>query len=312
MVVRKFNYYRFTMFILIVGLIIFGVVKYNNKKNYEKTTEYKLLNLGYEMEEITVLQDKLSSEEMNKILTMERNENIDDFLKQKYFIFDNLDEYLDYKKENKKEEYSKIVAIINTGANLEWTENERQTDLDKEELMIVNRLYSLGEYEPEDLVDVPVKFAYNGVKLSSSIVGPLEDLITDAKNNGYTIVVSSGYRPYATQEKIYNNYEKSHGQREADEVVARPGHSEYQTGLTLDFDIYGKVEGNKLESDAYNWLKTNAHNYGFILRHTKEKEDLTLYSASSWKFRYVGEEAAKIMYNENLCFEEYYAYYVRG
>ena len=54
MVVRKFNYYRFTMFILILGLIIFGVVKYTNQKNYEKTTEYKLLNLGYEMEEIEV------------------------------------------------------------------------------------------------------------------------------------------------------------------------------------------------------------------------------------------------------------------
>ena len=312
MVVKKFNYYRFTMFILIIGLIIFGVVKYTNKKKYEESYEYKLLTLGYEKEESDTLQDKLSKEELDKILKMKYDENIDNFIKEKYFIFDNLEKYLDYKKENKKTEYNKIVAIINTGANIEWTEEERQSDITKEELMIVNRIYSLGEYEPEDLVDIPSKFAYSGVKLSASIVGPLEDLINDAKSNGYTIVVSSGYRSFKTQENIYNNYERSHGTREADNVVARPGHSEYQTGLTLDFDIYGGYTGEKLESEAYQWLIDNAKNYGFILRHTKEKEDLTLYNASSWKFRYVGEEAAKKMSNENLCFEEYYAYYVRG
>ncbi len=312
MVVKKFNYYRFTMFILVLGLIVFGIVKYTNKKKYEETNEFKLLSIGYVQPEIDVLQDKLSSEEMEIILRMDYNEYIDDFLKQKYFIFDNLEKYLAYKKANKKEDYSKIVSIINTEANIEWLENERETDVDKEELMIVNRIYSLGEYEPADLVDIPSKFAYNGVKLSASIVGPLEDLINDGKKAGYTYVVSSGYRSYASQEKIYKNYENLHGMREADEVVARPGHSEYQTGLTLDFDIYSKVEGNKLESDAYKWLVDNAKNYGFILRHTKDKEDLTLYKASSWKFRYVGEEAAKKMAKENLCFEEYYAYYVRG
>ncbi len=311
MVVRKFNYYRFAMFILIIALIIFCVVKYVSHKKYQETTEYKLLTLGYELSEIEVLQDKLSESEMEIILKRDRNEYIDDFLKEKYFIFDNLDKYLDYKKENKKEDNSKIVSIINTEANIEWIDNEKQTDITKGELMLVNRIYSLGEYEPEDLVSVPVGYSYSGIKLSESILPHIEELIGDAKEAGYKIVVSSGYRSFKDQERIYNNYERSHGTRETDEVVARPGHSEYQTGLTLEFDIYGET-GNKLESEAYNWLITNAKNYGFILRHTKEKEDLTLYNAASWKFRYVGVEAAQKMSDENLCFEEYYAYYVRG
>ncbi len=311
MVVKKFNYYRFTMFIIAIVAIIVFAVKYHNQKKYEESLEFHLLQIGYDLNETKVIEDKLDKNETDIILKKEYNEHIDDFIQEKYFIFNNLDKYLDYKKENKKTDYSKIVSIINTEANIEWIENERETDLSKEELMLVNRIYSLGEYEPEDLVDVPVKFAYNGVKLSASIVGPLEDLITDAKAAGYTIVVSSGYRSYSTQEKIYNSYVNAHGTREADEVVARPGHSEYQTGLCLDFDIYG-YSGDKLESEAYQWLINNAKNYGFILRHTKEKEDLTLYSASSWKFRYVGEEAAEKMSNENLSFEEYYAYYVRG
>ncbi len=312
MVVKKFNYYRFTMFILTVIIITFIIIKYIGQKKYEESLEFKLLGMGYQLSEIEVLNDKLSSEEMNKVLKMEYNENIDDFLKEKYFIFDNLEKYLDYKKENKKMDNSKIVSIINTEANIEWIENEKQSDITKGELMIVNRIYSLGEYEPEDLVNVPVKYSYSGVKLSESILGPIEELIEAAKENGYSIIVAGGYRSFESQEKIYKSYESTHGTREADTIVARPGHSEYQTGLTLDFDIYGNIEGDKLESEAYKWLIDNAPNYGFILRHTKEKEDLTLYSASSWKFRYVGIEAAKKMSDENLCFEEYYAYYVRG
>jgi len=311
MVVKKFNYYRFTMFILAIIIIVFVIVKYVNQKKYEESLEYKMLQLGYQLSEIEVLQDKLSSEEIDKVMKMKYNEYIDDFSKEKYFIFDNLEKYLDYKKDNKKMDNKKIVSIINTEANIEWIENERQTDITKEELMIVNRIYSLGEYEPEDLVSVPVKYAYNGVKISESILDKVEELIDDAKEAGYSIIVSSGYRSFDTQDRIYKNYVNTHGTREADEVVARPGHSEYQTGLTLDFDIYN-VQGNKLESEAYNWLINNAKNYGFILRHTEEKEDLTLYKASSWKFRYVGEEVAQKMSDEGLCYEEYYAYYVRG
>ena len=158
MVVKKFNYYRFTMFILAIIVIVVVVVKYTNQKKYQESLEYKLLEKGYQIEEVKVLQDKLSNEENDKILKMDYNENIDDFIKQKYFIFDNLEKYLDYKKENKKMDNSKIVSIINTEANIEWTEDERQTDITKEELMIVNRIYSLGEYEPEDLVSVPVAY----------------------------------------------------------------------------------------------------------------------------------------------------------
>ena len=310
MVVKKFNYYRFTMFILAVIIIIFVIVKYVNQKKYEESLEYKLLGLGYQLSEIEVLNDKLSSDEINTVMKMKYNEYIDDFIKEKYFIFDNLEKYLDYKKENKKTDNSKIVSIINTEANIEWTEEERQTDITKEELMLVNRIYSLGEYEPEDLTKVPVSYAYSGIKLSESILPHIEEMIGDAKEEGYKLIVSGGYRSFKEQERIYNGYVNSRGTREADLTAARPGHSEYQTGLCFDIDI--NTSGDKKESEDYKWLINNAKNYGFILRHTEDKEDLTLFSASSWKFRYVGVEAAQKMSDENLCFEEYYAYYVRG
>ena len=64
------------------------------------------------------------------------------------------------------------------------------------------------------------------------------------------------------------------------------------------------------ETKEYKWLIKNAYKYGFILRYPKDKEDITGYNYESWHYRYVGVEAAKIIHEENITFDEYYAYYV--
>ncbi len=308
----KFNYYRFTMCLLVLGGIIYFAVKYTNQKKYEESIEYKLIQKGYEQSEIDTLKKHLNDKQVKSLLNREYNKYLVEFTDEKYFMFKNLDKYLDYKKQNKKEDDSKIVAIINTEANVDWYDNEKESDTSKEELMIVNRLYSIGEYEPEDVIDAPIAFAYNNIKLKADVLPVIEELIGDAKEAGYSFILSNGYRSYEEQEKLYNKYVNSYGQQEADAIVARPGHSEYQTGLTFDLGIYGKSSDKPEETEEYQWLMDNIANYGFIVRHTKEKENLTGYSASSWKLRYVGEEAAQKMKEEDLCFEEYYAYYVVG
>lgn len=53
-----------------------------------------------------------------------------------------------------------------------------------------------------------------------------------------------------------------------------------------------------------------AYKYGFILRFPKGKEDITGYKYEPWHYRYVGQEAAKVIYENDLTLEEYYAYYV--
>ena len=57
-------------------------------------------------------------------------------------------------------------------------------------------------------------------------------------------------------------------------------------------------------------MKDNSYKYGFILRYPLGKENITGYNFESWHYRYVGVDAAKIIYDNNLTFEEYYAYYV--
>lgn len=189
----------------------------------------------------------------------------------------------------------------------------KETDTSKGELMLVNRIYGLkSDYEPKDIVSVSSQYALSGVKISESIMENIINMINDAKSEGYTFVLSDGYRSYKEQEKIFNQYKDNWGIEEADRLVARPGHSEYQTGLSFDIVPYYYVESvdDVKKSKEYLWLRDNAHNYGFIFRFEENKKDLTGFNAYTWRLRYVGEDAAALIKSEGICYEEYYAYFV--
>ena len=58
--------------------------------------------------------------------------------------------------------------------------------------------------------------------------------------------------------------------------------------------------------------KVNAYKYGFIERYPEDKTYITGYEPESWHWRYVGKEAAKIVHDENITYDEYYAYYIEN
>ena len=310
MVVKKFNYFRFFIFLVILVSIIIGIVYLVRTNNYKNSYEYKLLEKGYSEEEVNILLTKYE-DRIDNILSLEYNEHIIPFMEEKYFIYSKMNEYLQYKEKNKKKEYNKIVQLVNVEMHIDWLDNQKETDTSKNELMLVNRIYGLSEdFVPSDLVDVPTQFAYSGKKLSESVLNKVIELINAGKEAGYTFVISDGYRSYAEQKDIYDAYSDYYGISETDTFVARPGHSEYQTGMTFDLKPYNKVIDDVSTNEEYLWLKDNAHKFGFIFRFNKEHEVLTGFPSASWRLRYVGEDAATIIYNEGICFEEYYAYFV--
>lgn len=315
MVVRKFNYYRFATFLVIViGIIsgiIFGVVKLVNNYKYKQSYDYKLSLVGYKEDEVKTIKDKLNNEEIDNLMELKYDKNIVKFMNEKYFIYKKLSKYLEYKKDNKLESYTKIVTIINTEANIDWFDNTKETDISKKELMLVNRLYGLSkDYEPDDIIDVPSQYAYTGVKISNSIMDNIVALIDAASDEGYTFVLADGYRSYSEQESIFERYKNAYGYSEADRIAARAGHSEYQTGISFTIVPLYKEYDKPKESLEYKWLSDNAYRYGFIFRFPENKTDITGFEASTWRLRYVGSEAANIIKSENICFEEYYAYFV--
>ncbi|WP_105994359.1 D-alanyl-D-alanine carboxypeptidase family protein [Staphylococcus simulans] len=139
----------------------------------------------------------------------------------------------------------------------------------------------------------------------------LDRMMKDANKQGLDVVFRSGFRSYQEQEGLYNNYVKRDGKTAADQYSARPGHSEHQTGLAFDvgtstggtdfLDAFGKTPEGK-------WLAKHAHEYGFILRYPKGKEQMTGYQYEPWHFRYVGKKTAKAIYDKQLTLEEYLDY----
>ncbi|MBR3576138.1 MAG: D-alanyl-D-alanine carboxypeptidase family protein, partial [Clostridia bacterium] len=56
--------------------------------------------------------------------------------------------------------------------------------------------------------------------------------------------------------------------------------------------------------------KQHAHEYGFIGRYKKGRDYITGYAYEPWHYRYVGTEAAKIIHDTNMTYEEYCAVYL--
>ena len=181
--------------------------------------------------------------------------------------------------------------------------------------MIVNKYYYLEKnYYYGELVKMDSKYDnQNSNMLNSIAYEAFKKLVDQAEIEGYHIRNNSAYRSYDTQNSLYNNYKKNNGISYADKWSARPGFSEHQTGLALDVGVESKYSVGKFEnSREFTWMKENSYKYGFILRYPKGKEYITGYSYEPWHYRYVGVDAATYIYENNITFEEYYAYFVEN
>ena len=178
-------------------------------------------------------------------------------------------------------------------------------------LVLVNKNYQLPEdYAPKDLVLPNVNFASNPENnyLRQEAALALEEMFQAASNEGYKLLARSGYRSYQTQVSLYDRYVAANGQAEADTYSARPGHSEHQTGLAID--VTSESVGYQLDDDFQlspegNWVKEHAHEYGFIVRYEKGKENLTGFQYEPWHLRYVGKEVATQIKENNWLLEDY-------
>lgn len=155
---------------------------------------------------------------------------------------------------------------------------------------LVNKMrpFAQIDWEPNDLVD------FEGQQLRAEAARAAHTMMDAAKAEGVALTVSSAYRSYAVQQQTYQHWVSVNGQRLADQLSARPGYSEHQTGLAIDFS---SPEGCRLEecyedTRAGRWLAKNAPNYGFILRFPKGQQAITGYLFEPWHYRYLGKDLA--------------------
>lgn len=170
--------------------------------------------------------------------------------------------------------------------------------------VVVNKTRPLRPvtYRPSDLVKVPRYNPYARIvrrEVSAAIVLLGNDM--KAAGQG-TLIVQSGYRSYSSQTTIHRAKVRALGKVRGEKLAARPGYSEHQTGLAVDFAARGvsTLQVSFAKTKAGIWLAANAYRYGFVLRYPSGKTAITGYSFEPWHFRYVGVEVATAMHDQSV------------
>jgi D-alanyl-D-alanine carboxypeptidase len=118
-----------------------------------------------------------------------------------------------------------------------------------------------------------------------------------------TLALASTYRSYNTQVAVHNKDVAALGLVAGENLAARPGYSEHQTGLAADLAAVGQgcsIQVCFATTKAGKWLAANSWQYGWILRYPNGRTATTGYQFEPWHFRYVGIELSTEMHRTGI------------
>jgi len=179
------------------------------------------------------------------------------------------------------------------------------------------------DFVPADLVNVKdyagdlfVEYADSDILAVREATEALVKMLQAAVGEGYSPwKLREAYRTFDQQQRIFDNQveeyieerdlSRSQAISAAAQLVADPGESEHHTGLAFDLNVPGQFFSDTAQ---YLWLREHCWDYGFIMRYTDEKQDITGIVGEEWHVRYVGVEHSKKIQALGYCLEEYVEY----
>ena len=178
---------------------------------------------------------------------------------------------------------------------------------------LVDKQHALSlDYEPGDLVPLTggsYRLSRDGLMLRGIAAQALREMAAAAAAEGIVLTVGSSYRSAAYQAQVYEREVKTHGQEIADRQSARPGNSQHQLGLALDFS---PIDDAFAKTPASQWLLRNAGRYGFSLSYPDGYEEVTGYRWESWHYRYVGRDLTVFTDNYFDGIQQYALQFIRA
>ncbi|HTK45288.1 MAG TPA: M15 family metallopeptidase [Patescibacteria group bacterium] len=163
-------------------------------------------------------------------------------------------------------------------------------------------------YVPPDLVSVSQAGIAGHGRIRAIAIDDLRAMTEVAAAAGNAIGVESAYRSYADQVSTFNHWVATSGYAAALTYSARPGHSEHQLGLAIDFrsDPGGSpFTGSWGQTPAGKWMRLHAWEYGFIRSYSPKEQAVTCYASEAWHYRYVGRDLAAAIHASGLTTREY-------
>ncbi len=184
------------------------------------------------------------------------------------------------------------VQVQMTEYSMEELEQMENVEFDQS-MMLINTEYML----PEDFTAQTGEYRESGVMMNSCILeayGRLADAVKE--KTGEKLYISSGIRNKEKQKLLYE---------EDPDTATLPGASEHETGLCMDVYVAGFAGDGFLKAEAGQFVNSDCHEYGFIIRYPNYGEKETGIRFEPWHIRYVGLPHADIIYNNKLTLEEY-------
>ena len=273
-------------FFIIGGVVIFGLLAYGVFYFWSLSEELR--------EEVLALKESLG--ETGTKLTDTQKENLD------------LSEALVNEQSKNQFFESQIQDIFGVIGGLSGTVGTLQklSQTDPELLKKYSKVYFLSEhYVPELLSIIDSKYIYEKDKpqqIHVKAASFLNNLLNAAEADDVNLRVISAYRSFGTQAAVKSGYTITYGSG-ANRFSADQGYSEHQLGTAVDLtlaeteDVFYQFE----KTEGYQWLKDNAHKYGFILSYPPDND---YYQFEPWHWRFVGITLATKLKNEGLNFYE--------
>jgi D-alanyl-D-alanine carboxypeptidase len=290
-------------------LVLLVLVKSFQGIAYNFTRECKIYKLGYPIEQAQMLAAALSPEQADSLIARQEHDTIAyTLLGERYFILDNFDRYLAYHKaDTTGVSISNIVALVNVGHDQDRLETAVPCDTSKGRLMLVNGRHYLDQhYKPDSLIKFKKIYCYEEQKAKRDVVDAFVAMQQDCKKQtGTELMVNSAYRSYQDQIGTYKRNPKGY--------AAPAGSSEHQTGFAID--VTSRQHPMRWPFDKSEegvWMREHCHEYGFILRYPKKQSLIFGFAYEPWHLRYVGKEVAQHIHDEDITFDEYYAYYIES
>lgn len=277
-----------------------GIVYYNSD-------ECRIHRLGYPIEEAQLLVNTLSNSQVDSLIARQEHDTMAiPVIQARYFIADNFDRYLAFhKKDTTSAPLSNIIALVNTGADQDRETCAVPCDTSKGQLMLVNGRHYLDEsYGPDSLATFNKRYCYEEQRALPVVVDAFMAMQQACKEQtGAQLMVNSAHRSFQQQIAMHK--------RSAKGYAAHAGYSEHQTGLAIDVtSLEHPMRWPFDKSEECAWMHEHCHEYGFILRYPKRQSRIFGFAYEPWHLRYVGTEVARRIHDEDITFDEYYAYYL--
>lgn len=307
-------------YLIIILIILFYFISQSSKIQTEEP-DHPFYSLNYTHDDLMFLKEKYSEQQLQTITQNQiKRDDLFHYITHPYFDINELKYYEFIRTTYTLDHF--VTINIHHNPYIIPLEDRSESPLlnalfqNSNQILINKTFYLNASDQPEDLVlledmnlVIPGDHERNYIK--QDVYLPLKRLYIESLKQGLRLFISNGYRSYHRQETIYNQLliDDPHNAM----YIAKPGHSEHQTGLSIDFTSpyvnYQLIEDFE-DTKEGKFIKENAYLYGFIIRYPKGKEHITGYYYEPWHLRYVGVEIAEIIHDEQITLEEYIIRYI--